>query len=80
MKIEKNIPVPQIRKVRRSPGVGGQNRIYPFNEMEIGDSIFIVGQTTKGKACDCAHQYGRRRNIRFTGRATEGGVRIWRIK
>ena len=79
MKIEKNIPVPPVQKIGRSGKKhGGNNRLYPFGEMEIGDSIFVDLSNWK-KARDAAFQYGKRNNLKFTTRKTDCGVRIWRI-
>lgn len=83
MKIEKDIPIPKLHKARGKNAykdVGGHNRKYPFDEMEIGDSIFVEDQFANGLAGDAAHQYGRKHGVKFTGRSFREGVRIWRIK
>jgi hypothetical protein len=76
-KIEKNIPLPAKRSNLRV--------VYPFSEMEVGDS-FIVGEYSKGKmACvlSSANSWSRywNKNYQFTARRTEDDkIRIWRIK
>lgn len=71
MEIEKNIPTP--------PGVQGTKK-YPFDKMEVGDSIFIKGQTSVGKAANAARVYANGRQMKFSSRSVDGGVRIWRIE
>ena len=71
-KIEKNISVPQNNLV------GG--RKYPFNEMEIGNSILVSGGTAYS-ARNAAYCYASRNPpTRFTSKILEdGSIRIWRI-
>jgi len=69
MKIEKNIPL-LSRRCK-----------YPFPKMDVGDSIFIDGKTTReATARRAASLYGSRNKKKFACRKVEGGVRIWRIK
>lgn len=76
--IEKNIELPQE----------GQRNKYPFDAMEIGDSVFVVGdpgmKVTPGRRMrSAAHVYARKRAIKFTVRRVEEngviGARVWRI-
>lgn len=70
IKIEKQIPIPF--------GAGNKNRtLFPWEKMEIGDSIFIEGRTTR--SLSSAHKWGKKDNRRFCLRTVEGGIRIWRI-
>ena len=71
--IEKSIPVPL--------GAGRQGGVlYPFRDMDIGDSIFVAGQaSTDGAACS-ARNLAQRSGLKFTSRTVDGGVRIWRIE
>lgn len=76
MNIEKQIPMPE-------PSTAfGQSRKYPFNEMEIGDSVLAEGfSSTKGcHPYNAAKVYGGRSGKKFSARKVEGGVRIWRIE
>lgn len=74
--IEKNIPVPNDNKSN-----GRKNKSI-FYFMDVGDSVFFKGYKTTG---DCP-QYAtakvitHRTNMRFSGRAVDGGVRVWRIE
>jgi hypothetical protein len=72
MQIEKGKPMPGSRDYK------GRQR-YMFADMEVGDSIFIEGQTSYGSAATSAKQHGKRKGKRFTSRTEEGGVRIWRV-
>ena len=65
IKIDKNIPLPKPRIK------------YPWDEMEIGDSIFIPNKTTQTfrQAYAASKRYGKA----FCQRNTTHGVRVWRI-
>ncbi len=66
MEIEKNIPAPKRRK-------------YPFAEMDVGDSILVLGEEGR-KAANAARVYGHLNGIKFATRQRDGGVRIWRVE
>ena len=70
--IDKRKPIP-----KRKGGCGPTK--YPFREMAVGDSFFVVGATTS-KLIAAASYYGPKR---FSARkVTERGflgARIWRI-
>ena len=72
-KIEKTVAVPAMAQM-------GPPRKYPFPEMEVGDSIYVVGQTLTGGSGYSARLYGKKSGRAFTVRVVEGGVRIWRIE
>lgn len=72
IKIEKNIPLPPKRNK------------YPFNKMEIGDSIFCAGKNTKllrASVFSASAQWAKRNNkgVKFTSAKEGSGIRIWRI-
>lgn len=68
IKIEKGIPVPL--------GAGSSGKtIYPWCEMEVGDSFFVPGGKAKG-AGQANQDYAPKR---FASRKEDGGVRFWRI-
>jgi hypothetical protein len=77
LKIEKGIPVPT--------GIRG-SRVYPFKDMDVGDS-FLVPVDEGGKRsiqssiAQCSRRY-RKVGKQFTTRflKKEGGIRVWRIK
>lgn len=62
-------------------GGGGSQEKYPFSALEVGDSFFVGGKTTKemGSVCSSA---GLRLNRTFSCRNAERngqvGVRVWR--
>lgn len=68
--IEKGIPLPER--------AGTLNSIYPFHDMEVGDSVFYEGE--KGvKARTSAYTFSARRGFKFVARKENNGIRIWRI-
>jgi hypothetical protein len=67
---DKNVPIPKRRG-------GGRKCIYPWRSMEVGDSFHIPNTTTRqfaGRMTYAAKTLG----VRFTTRAVDGGVRVWR--
>lgn len=71
-RIEKGVPVP-TRGVRTS-------YLFPFEDMEIGDSIAVPAEFAK-KARGAACSFAKREGIRLTCRTqADGSVRIWRVK
>lgn len=71
IKIDKDIPIPEIIKGRKSK--------YPINEMEVGDSFFIEG----GKVSITSslnQKLSRVGKKRLVGKIEGTGLRIWRIK
>ena len=69
MQIEKNVEKTEPR--------GGKLK-YPWDQMEVGDSILI---TENIHAARCAAvNYGRYHGKKFSTRKTGGGLRIWRDK
>lgn len=67
-KIEKNKPVP-----KRS------SFISVFEQMEVGDSVFIAGQKDAGDSAGLScRYYSKTRGKDFTCHKEPGGVRIWR--
>jgi len=76
IKIDKGLPIP--------PGSGrGKRSIYPFRQMEIGDSIFIPNKTARIIGGVWGTFAKRNPEFAFKARAdsVEGvpGVRVWRI-
>lgn len=75
--IEKNIPVP-------SGDSRGRPNLYPWSQMEVGDS-FAVPVSTEDKAskrrrlASGARRYAKGRDIKFTVRTLPGLLRVWRI-
>ena len=76
--IDKGIPIVN------SPSKRGRPSKYPFEEMEIGDSILVEGKTCRTTDCqgyNAAQAYSARSGKAFTGRAQgDGTVRIWRTQ
>lgn len=68
-KIEKGIKLPPAR---------GGDVVYPFGEMNVGDSFFA--QIPRTNVAAAASLYGKRKKQRFATRKEKGGVRVWRTK
>jgi len=73
-KIEKGIPLPE------APTRGGRRSIYPFGDLEIGDSFFVPNKTKMASTITAA---GRKLNVKLVYRVQEEngkpGTRIWRV-
>jgi hypothetical protein len=69
--IEKDIPLPEAKKV-------GKPSLYPFEQMEVGDSFFIA--KPKNTMSAATYAYGKKAGKKFTVVEVEGGSRIWRTK
>lgn len=68
LKIEKEIKIPKVNR-------------YPFDKMEIGDSLFFEELTEVESAQNAGYQYGKTRNngFKMTRRKMDNGYRLWRI-
>jgi len=66
--VDKDIPIPRAR---------GYHFLYPFGEMNVGDSFAWEGDYDCLRAA--ASQYGRRHGMKFVTRKTRDGLRCWRI-
>lgn len=75
--IDKGVEIP-------APHGVATRRVYPFREMEIGDSFLVPGDGDKrqlqARIGSAASYYGKRNNKRFVTRSVEGGVRVWRVE
>ena len=72
IEIQVGVPIAPIeRKTRVSK--------YPWHAMEIGDSFFVADLTARGFA-GSVYSAGKRSGKKFTVRAMDGGVRVWRIE
>ena len=71
-KIEKGIPVP------------GPRGSYPLGQMEVGDSFFVpLADGDKAKRAGIRsgmYVAAKRLGCRFTVRAVDGGLRVWRVE
>lgn len=73
--IEKNIPITSKRQKARISK-------YPFEQMEVGDSLFAEGYISGKKLVQAASNYVAKRGAgkKFTSRSIDGGYRVWRIQ
>lgn len=76
MQIEKDIPPPSSKGSDRKSS-GDRHR---FSELAVGESVFLEGESTQGKACMTARQAARRAGKVFVTRNVDGGARIWRTE
>lgn len=71
IKIEKDIPLPAM-------GINGKPPCkYPWREMAVGDSFFVVGKWKKSLAGMGSQRHAPKR---FVSRRENGGYRIWRYE
>ncbi len=68
---DKNIPIPKVKG-------RGRGKMYHFDLMEIGDSIFF--NTPRENVAQAINRIGKSTGFRFTTRKENGGIRVWRIK
>lgn len=73
--IEQGVPIPRL----------APHRLYPFGDMDVGDSFFIALKEGEFKAMtirkvrSAASYYGRRNGKKYVTRRVSGGLRVWRI-
>lgn len=73
--IEESVDLPS----RYSPN--GRPFLYPFDQMEPGQSFFVGDGCGNITSCRrAAYSYGKRTGKKFTSRAVEGGLRVWRVE
>ena len=76
IKIDKDVPCPPKQRG------GGRPPQYPFAELEVGDSFFAPGTTTKTFGGTVSNTR-RRLGITLVTRTVEedgvSGVRVWRV-
>lgn len=72
IQIDKGIPV-------AAPLKRGKPALYPWADMEVGDSFFVAGEKKTTMIYNCDNRSRRHRPQKFICREVEGGVRVWRI-
>ena len=71
-KIEKGIPQPQG---------GGRFSLYPWQELEVGDSFMVPNAKLSTIRCSVARQnVGDKNGKKFRAANVDGGVRVWRYQ
>jgi len=80
VEISKNVPIPPAKRA-------GAKRVYPFNEMEAGDSLSIVDTTLFEKARRAAAEHAKKHKWLFRSRKGYQGIEhtgkggtIWRVE
>lgn len=77
-KIEKSVPIPQIDP-RFDGSTLGSTPLYPFKDMQVGDSFFVPKSVSK-KAFAAARVHKHRHKVGFIMRPYGDGYRIWRTE
>ena len=75
--IDKSVPIPAV--------VQPNARVYPLDEMDVGDSFFLASDNKRAltnRIRSAISQYSRRRDNgrKFVTRCVDGGVRCWRVE
>jgi hypothetical protein len=71
--IDKGVPLPKN---------GSANAVYPWSEMEVGDSFFAAGKTAKTLSVAASSQrrrYGGKYIVRSVTENGVSGARVWRV-
>lgn len=66
--VERGIAMPSEKVVRK----------YPHEDMEVGDSFFLVGVSTQ-VVLNANWRAAKRLGWRFTARKEGDGIRVWRV-
>lgn len=73
VRIDKNIPVAQKK-------TSGRMRLYPWHEMQVGDSFLFPKGIKPGSCYRCSYTASRTYGKKFVTRKTDEGYRCWRMK
>jgi hypothetical protein len=66
VKVEQNIPMPGI---------------FPFSQMQIGDSFLIPSNIKRSTASVAAKRYAQKHKVKFVSRKMDdGAIRMWRVE
>ena len=70
--IEKGVPI-QRRRI--------DMEVYPFADMEIGDSFLATKENSENPHAirSAAYEAGKRFGRKYVTRSVEGGIRVWRV-
>lgn len=68
IRVEKGVALPLEKVVRK----------YPHEDMEVGDSFFLVGIQMQ-VVLNANWRAGKRLGRRFTARKEGEGIRVWRV-
>jgi hypothetical protein len=68
IRVEKGVALPMVKVDRK----------YPHEDMEVGDSFFLVGISMQ-VVLNANWRAGKRLGWRFTARKEGDGIRVWRV-
>jgi hypothetical protein len=71
--VESGVPIPPKKSLLKP-----EDKLR-LSQMKVGDSRLIKGLTQQSVASRASRAW-RNHGMRFTTRAVEGGVRVWRIE
>lgn len=74
IQIERGVPVP----AKKWSGTG-RRAVYPWREMEVGDSFIFRKKTKKSTAFSLAYRAGKMGGRKFIIRTMAEGIRCWRM-
>lgn len=81
--VESGIPLPENYEgkvgEKKRPKSKKRAPLFPFAEMNPGDSLFVPGEKTGEWAHDSMKKYARYHGKLFIARNVEGGLRCWRV-
>lgn len=69
-KIEKGVPLDNSGR--------GRKRKYPFDQLEVDDSILITDAKAKSMS-SLASNFSRKNGVKLKVRSVDDGVRVWRV-
>jgi hypothetical protein len=82
-RIDKNVKMsdrsgPNYKYGKPAPG----RSIYPFKDMEVGDSVFFDGEPKGGRSNPSVSSriYGAKTGKKFSSSREGEGVRVWRVE
>ena len=67
-------------EVVRQPGQPGKPRVFPWDEMEVGEHFIVQGRTVDGFTGTLAYANKSRAPKRFTSRDNLCGVTVRRVE
>lgn len=73
-KIQKNIPIP-------TKDARGRKKLYPFDDMEVGDSFAVPLIKKRSISCAVSQEHKKHQGERrFSVRVLKNEIRIWRVQ
>lgn len=61
------------------PYTGRRSTKYPWDQMEVGDSIFFSNEYKVATVRQSAYKYAKAAGMKFAVGVVQGGFRVWRL-